>query len=223
MVVAMPTKGQLTCPKCDTTRLHSIVGWKRHMTRSHGGYKEADLDKVLGNMPREADGQGKMQFLAEMEALDEPPKGTPAEKPPTPATAPETAKTSELKTDAMARRMSGKLNKFKKSLADKVPKVMNKAIKAKGPEWQLDTEDSELLSESVENCFEILDLQFNITPISVILKNPLWVLLLPLTVLIFIFTGKSIANAPTMKPEEPKPEEAPVDAEAKPTEGVVFN
>lgn len=191
------------------------------MTSRHGGYKEHELDRLLGVQTVDDTGQGKMAFLAELEAPSEPPKGTPAEKSETPPTAPEPSKTAELKTDAVARRMSGKLNKFKKSLAEKVPKVLNKAIKEKGPEWQLDTEDSELLAESVENCFEILDLEFRITPISLVLQNPLWVLLLPLTVLLLIFSGKTLQNAPRMKEE--KKEEAPVDTESKPVEGVVFN
>lgn len=220
----MPTKGQYQCPKCDTTRIHTIKGWKTHMTRAHGGYKEHDLDKVLGTtLPADDTGQGKMAFLAEMEGLDTPPKDTQVEKPPTPPTGQEAQKTAELKTDAVARRMSGKLNKFKKNLAEKIPKVLNKAIKDKGPEWQLDTEDSELLAESVENCFEILDLEFRITPISLVLQNPLWVLLLPLTVLLLIFSGKTIQNRPKAPEEAKAAEEAPVDTKTESTEGVVFN
>lgn len=195
------------------------------MTQAHGGYKEHELDRILGTMPREADGQGKMQFLAEMDAQPEPepPKAEAADKPASPPTAPPEPKTAELKADAVAKRMSGKLNKFKKNLADKIPKVLNKAIKDKGPEWQLDAEDSELLAESVENCFEILDLEFRITPISMVLQNPLWVLLLPATVLLLIFSGKTLQNAPRVK-EEAKPEEAPTDdTKAESAQGMVFN
>ena len=112
------------------------------------------------------------------------------------------AKTVAVKTEQVGKRLSGKLNKFKKSVADKVPKVMNAAIKEKGPEWQLNEEDSSLLAEAVENCFEILDVDFQITPISKILTNPLWVLILPAFVLVLIFIPKMVANAGKEKEEE---------------------
>jgi hypothetical protein len=111
----------------------------------------------------------------------------------------------ELKTDATGRKLAAKFNKMQKRLAEELPRAVNNAIKEKGEEWQLNAEDQELLAESVENCFDVLDIQFNIAPIAMQLSNPLWVLLLPLLALILIFVPKSIKNLPKEKGDENVP------------------
>ena len=176
------------------------------MTRKHGGYEPVDLDRALGVSAAPDSEQGRMQFLAEAGSVPDLPTGqaTDGQGEPKPTGTEETPArtTTELKTDAVAKRFSGKLNKMKKALAEKVPRALNEAIKDKGPEWQLTTDDSEMLTESVENCFEILDIDFRITPFSTVLSNPLWVLLLPVIVLIAIFLPKQMAQLKKAEPAE---------------------
>lgn len=182
-------------PKGGKNIASSIIGWKRHMTLRHESYTDDELAKVLGTSPRDIE-RGRAEFLAG-DSVTDPAIGTD-EKPnaTTPGTESAAAPTPrKIKTDAVASKFSAKLNKFKKSVAEKVPKVLNEAIKEKGPEWQLSDKDSEIFAEAVENCFEVLDIDFQITPISKTLSNPLWVLLLPVLVLVMIFIPKAVANA----------------------------
>lgn len=175
-------------------------GWKVHMTRQHKEYTQAQLEAVLGAAPASND-EGRAAFLAEVEAnatvigpTTESEKVVSIDSQPTT----EEQKTVALKTDAAGRKLSAKFNKFKKNLSDKIPQAINNALKDQGPEWQMETSDMEMLSESVENCFEILDIEFKIAPINKQLSNPLWVLLLPLMVLLLIFGPKGIKNLPKL-------------------------
>ena len=175
----------------------SIRGWKKHMTRSHQGWNQEQLDVLIGTNARDPVA-GREAFLAE--ADKEPSLFMGAEgvtdKPSPEQSAEDAAKqTKELKIDAMARKFSGKINKMKKSIAEKFPQALSAAIKDKGPEWALSKEDSELFAESIENCFDVLDVDFRITPVSTILTNPLWVLVLPILALFLIFVPKAVQNA----------------------------
>jgi hypothetical protein len=177
----------------------SIRGWKRHMTKQHGKYDQDQLDAILGAAPKDSE-SGKAAFLAEADQAPElfmGKEGVTTNPNPKPVKTPEeiSAETKKIKTDEIGKKFSTKINKFKKSVADKIPKVLNEAVKDKGPEWQLSEEDSELLAESVENCFEILDIDFRITPVSTVLTNPLWVLILPALVLALIFGTKVVKHA----------------------------
>lgn len=208
----MPRRKKYVCPHNCGFSTDSIKGWKQHLSKTHDGYAEEQLARILGTVAPDSE-QGRIQFLSEAGKVPDLPIGQATEgqdESKTTATGePAPKPTTELKTDAVAKRFSGKLNKMKKALAEKVPRVLNEAIKDKGPEWQLGTDDSEMLAESIENCFEVLDIDFRITPFQTVLTNPLWVLLLPLLVLIAIFVPKAIAQQ-KQKPE-PAPEEVPAD------------
>jgi hypothetical protein len=184
-------------PKGEKSISISIIGWKRHMTAKHGSYTEEEVSKVLGTGPRNAV-EGKNAFLSASEAVADPSATSDAPKPEAPK--PEES-TRKIKTDEVGKKFSGKLNKMKKAIADKFPTMLNQAIKDKGPEWQLSSEDSDFFAEAIENCFEVLDIDFRITPISTTLTNPLWVLLLPALVLVMIFIPKVVANARTESTE----------------------
>ena len=175
----------------------SIRGWKKHMTRSHQGWNQEQLDVLIGTGARDP-AAGREAFLAEADkepSLFIGAEGVTDKPSPEQSAADIAAKTTELKTDAMARKFSGKINKMKKSIAEKFPQALSAAIKDKGPEWALSKEDSELFAESIENCFDVLDVDFRITPVSTILTNPLWVLVLPLLALVLIFVPKAVQSA----------------------------
>lgn len=204
---------QYFCPHKATSGVKScegpfatVRGWKGHMSRQHKEFTEEQLQAAVGNAPPSNE-SGRELFLSETEGItDTPPAGEkPGEtKPANPED------TNKLKTEQAAKKLSAKFDKFQKKIAEKIPKALNEAIKEKGPEWQLSEEDAAMFSESIENCFEVLDVEFRIAPISAILSNPLWVLLLPAFVLLLIFGTKAVKNAP--KSEEIEPEAIPVSA-----------
>jgi len=182
----------------------TVRGWKKHMTRNHGGYNQDQLDAILATMAPNAEA-GKAEFLAAGDVMEFP---GPAKTEATAAT-PE-KETTSIKTDAAAKRLSAKMNKFKKSIADKIPQAVNGALKDKGPEWQMTEDDRAMLSESFENCLEVLDVDFQIQPIGMVLSNPLWVLLLPILTLLLIFGMKAIENRPKESlPNDEKPVSLP--------------
>lgn len=174
----------------------TIRGWKKHMTKQHGEWTQEQLAVLVGASTPNPEA-GRSLFLSEDAAA---PEGKPDDGTEAPGTPTDTEAASvKLKTDAASRKVSAKMNKMQKKFADKIPQLLNKALEQKGAEWQLDDSDKELLSESVENCFDVLDVEFAMAPISAKLSNPLWVLLLPLLALAIIFGPKAAAN---IKPKE---------------------
>jgi len=191
-------KGNKHCNRdADTVR-----GWKVHMTRQHSEYTQEQLQQVLGASGGNTE-EGRSQFLAELEREGDAPGAlgdavaSPTKDNPTP-TDPAPEKTVALKTDATGKKLSAKFNKFKTRLADQFPKAIDAALKDKGSEWQMDESDRGILTESIESCFEVLDIEFKVAPINMQLSNPLWVLLLPVLALLLVFGVKGIKNMPKL-------------------------
>ena len=195
-------KGTKVCEKIYPT----IRGWKGHLTRTHGGFDETQLAAIVGAAPPDTE-RGRELFLSEAE-------GTPTNKeagessgaqdnsgglPPQPDTV-------NIKKEQMARKFSARMNKFKEKLAARLTQGINLIAVDKSPEWALSEDDEKLFSESLENCFEILDIDFQIKPVQKTLENPLWVLALPLAALLMIFLPK-IMKAAAQKGKENAPNE----------------
>jgi hypothetical protein len=181
----------------------TIRGWKKHMTKQHGGFSDEELSAIIASVPMPSSPSGsesgKDAFLKENEAplpgaipIDRP-RNTPEE---------EQAKAVKIKTDEMAKRYNQRINKMRKRISEALPRAVGEAVKKKGPIWQLSQDDSELLSESVENSLDVLDIDFQITPISATLTNPLWVLLLPFLALLLIFVPKAMLAAEEERGQE---------------------
>jgi hypothetical protein len=169
-------------------------GWKGHMTRQHGEYTQEQLAAALGAVAPDSEA-GRALFLSEGSVTDDSGATPNVEV----VNEEEEAKTKKLKTDAAAKKLSAKFNKFQEKITERLTEALSNSVKEKGPEWAMSDEDRELFAESLENCFEVLDVQFNITPINATLTNPLWVLLLPLMVLALIFGPKAMKNLPKEK------------------------
>jgi hypothetical protein len=180
-------------------------GWKKHMTRQHGGYTQEQLAAALGAVAPDSE-VGRDLFLSEADGVTDSPSNrdgdTGEEQGEGKISSPE--KIKEIKTDAAARKLSAKFNKFQKKITEQLTKALSSAVEEKGSEWAMDEGDQEMFKESLENCFEVLDVEFNIAPITAQLTNPLWVLLMPLLALALIFVPKAIKNLPKEK-EENKP------------------
>jgi hypothetical protein len=197
-----PSENIYACPKgCKAQGGYpiaaSVRGWKKHMSRQHGGYTQEELNAILGSSTPDLE-SGRAAFLSAADDNAPPAEtgGQGGEKTAAaPGPSPEELKS--LRTDATAKRLSAKMNKFKKSIADKLPQAVNNAFKDKGPEWAMDEEERAMLSEALENCFEVLDIDFQIAPIGMVLSNPLWVLLLPIATLLLIFGMKAVKNKKT--------------------------
>lgn len=182
----------------------SIRGWKKHMTRNHGGYDQSQLDAILGTSAPDSS-RGRELFLSEIDSPNEPAQaGTLPDSPASaPASLPDPERETRLKKEAMARKFSAKLNKFKEKVSARLADGVNLIAKDKGPEWEITEDDRELLGESIENCFEILDVDFQIRPLTKTLENPLWVLALPIIALVMIFLPK-VMRAAAQKKEDDK-------------------
>lgn len=174
----------------------TIRGWKVHMARAHKGYTDEELSAVIGTTPTSPD-RGKAEFLAEAndnEVLSE--NSTSESAAASGSESPRTIDATKT-ADAVTRKFSGKINKFKTSLAKQLPAAINDALKERAPEWQMSVTNLETLTDSIEACFDALDIEFRITPFSTVLTNPLWILLLPVTALLLIFVPIGVKNAKT--------------------------
>ncbi len=181
----------------------SIRGWKKHMTRQHGGYDEAELAAIVGAVPPDAE-RGREQFLSEAESQQDTSQTTgkiEGEAQSSESGRPASPNTVNIKKEQMARKFSARMNKFKEKLAARLTQGINLIAIDKSPDWALNEDDEKLFAESLENCFEILDIDFQIRPVQKTLENPLWVLALPLVALLMIFLPK-IMKAAMQKDKE---------------------
>lgn len=177
----------------------SIRGWKKHMTRQHQGYTQEQLDAIVGATPPSSQA-GKDLFLSEFDDADKvAPHATDGVAGEGGGSVASPDKTVEVKTDAAARKLSAKMNKMQAKFAKKIPEIMNNALKSQGDEWQMADDDKETLAEAIENCFEVLDVEFRVAPISKVLTNPLWVFMLPIFALLLIFLPKAMKNLPQLQ------------------------
>jgi len=169
----------------------TIRGWKKHMTKQHGGYTDEQLSAIVGAAPASPEA-GRELFLSE---AGETPQTSAEAAAAAPAPEPSPEKVVEIKTDAAARKLSAKMNKMQKKLAEAIPAILNTKLETAGGEWKMSDSDKEFLSEAFENCFDVLDVEFRVAPISKTLTSPLWVLLLPVIALAVIYIPKVMQNA----------------------------
>jgi hypothetical protein len=62
------------------------------------------------------------------------------------------------------------------------------------PEWELDADEKELIRDSVETVFEVLDIEIEIEPLSWTLQSVWWVLSYPFLAFLFLFLTKKSAT-----------------------------
>jgi hypothetical protein len=176
----------------------TVRGWKRHMTSTHEGWTNEQLEAACGTGPKNSEA-GRAIFLGEADSGE--PARDNAKTPQVTPGPPSPEKLAEIKTDAAAKKLNAKMSKIKRQFAEKIPQMLNAALLAKGPEWTMDQGDMDMVTESVESCFDMLEINFQIAPIGATLKNPLWVLIYPLVVLCAIFIVKAVKNAPENQAE----------------------
>lgn len=176
----------------------TIRGWKKHMTKNHSlgtqpGWTDEQLATLVGARPNDPEA-GRTLFIAEAEE-GAAPMAEGAEAIEGPSAEARAAQTVKIKTDAASRKISAKMNKMQQKFAEQIPKLLNARLAQAGDEWKMEDKDMEFLSESIENCFDVLDVEFAVAPISKTLTSPLWVLLFPIIASVMIFLPKLMEAA----------------------------
>jgi hypothetical protein len=103
---------------------------------------------------------------------------------------PETdASTTLRKRVNVTKKVRKAMNRFKSKLAD-IP-IMWFHTQAKGnAAWELDDEERELIKDSVDTVFDVLDVEVEIEPLSWTLTSVWWVISYPILAFAFLFLTK---------------------------------
>jgi len=98
----------------------------------------------------------------------------------------------------VSKKMQKAMKKFKSKVAD-VPIMWFHQQAKQNPEWELDDDERELLTDAIETVFEVLDIEVEIQPLSWKLTSIYWVISYPILAFVFLFlTKKSV----TMQKEQ---------------------
>lgn len=113
------------------------------------------------------------------------------------------APSAPRKSVNVSKKVRKAMNKFKGKVAD-VPIMWFHDQAKDHPEWELDADERELLTDSIETVFDVLDIQFEIDPLSYTLTSIWWVISYPLLAFTFLFLTK---KARTIDKEQEHAEE----------------
>lgn len=176
----------------------TLQGWKKHMTRNHGGYTEEQL-AIAGSMLPLKTGAGGDPAQGEFEAMRSGAPETEGGEFTAPVDIgtglPAEPSTDDAKPNKATRKLSGEMKAMKKNFADQIPKIISVMAASKGPEWGLDSEEQGMVAEACNSMLTVLDIEFNFQPINMQLNSPFWALLFPIMVLALIFAKKGAKNA----------------------------
>src|SRR5271163_4216718 len=116
--------------------IETVRGWKKHMTRTHGGYGDEELAIIVGATPIDAS-KGRDLFLNEIdgpspEGVSE--SGTGADG--TEGGERKPASPTPSVTIKESKKFKAEVNKLKAKLAASIPEALNSSLKQKGPEWE---------------------------------------------------------------------------------------
>jgi hypothetical protein len=110
----------------------------------------------------------------------------------------------KTKRVAMSKKMKKSMDKLKAKVAN-IPIMWFHAQAAEHPEWELDEEEKDLLTDSIETVFEVLDIGIEIEPLSMTITSIWWVIGYPFAAFLFLFFTKKAQIGET----EPKDGEQP--------------
>lgn len=89
----------------------------------------------------------------------------------------------------LSRKMQKSMDKLKSKTA-KLPILWFHNQAKNRPEWELDDEEKELITDSIETVFEILDVEIQIEPLTWTLTSIWWVIAYPIMAFGFLFLTK---------------------------------
>jgi len=100
----------------------------------------------------------------------------------------------------MSKKMKKSMDKFMRQIAE-MPALYFTNMAASNREWALDDDEKELLTDSVSMVFEILDVGFEIEPLSLKLTSIWWIISYPFIVFGYIFFNKKQKIDANKEPE----------------------
>jgi hypothetical protein len=120
------------------------------------------------------------------------------------ASSPITDVPPERKVVKVSKNIKKAMNKFKKKVTEFPIAWFHQQAKG-NPEWELDDEEKDLITDAIGTVFELLDIEFAIEPLSVQLTSIWWVIAYPILTFVFLFlTKKSL----TMEREQQEQQQA---------------
>lgn len=184
------------CSRGCLTTLGGVKGfsqfknWKRHMTDIHGGASPEELEAanaLIGTVHTTTRSQGELDIDADPDA-----------KARREAKAPEPDEKEKARI-AQAKRVNKEINErfeqTKHLMFTGVPAQLFGALARAqdAPEFRLSEGESKLIEEGFETLMLALGINWEIEPINVTVKSPIWLLLYPLAIMATIFLGKKSA------------------------------
>lgn len=147
--------------------------------------QEQTFADYAATMPETAQGFVDQPVLSNIPA-DEPGLGDLPADDDFAAPSPKEQRTKRIK---MSKKMQKSMDKLK-SKAGKLPvQWFNNKAKER-PEWKLDADEEELISDAIETVFDVLDIEIQIEPLSMTLTSIWWVLSYPICAFLFLFLSK---------------------------------
>ena len=117
--------------------------------------------------------------------------------PPPDREAKEAKRTRRIK---LSRKMQKSMDKIRNVGADALVHWFHDQAKQQ-PEWELDAKEEEVLRDSMETVFDVLDIEIMVEPIGMELTSIWWVIAYPFATFLYLFFSK---KAKIAKPEEPE-------------------
>lgn len=105
------------------------------------------------------------------------------------AIAEEAVQEKKTKTVKMSKKMKKAMDKLKSKSANLPILWFHQQAKV-NPEWELDEEEKELITDSIETVFELLDINIEIMPWEMTLTSIWWVVGYPVLAFVFLFLTK---------------------------------
>jgi hypothetical protein len=106
-----------------------------------------------------------------------------------PSDAKAVAREKKTKRVKMSKKMQKTMDKLK-GKASTFPVLWFHSMAKEHPEWELDEDERDILTDSIETVFEVLDIEIQIEPLSVELTSIWWVLSYPILAFAFLFFSK---------------------------------
>lgn len=94
----------------------------------------------------------------------------------------------------VTKKMRKAMNRLKGKVSN-VPIMWFHTQAKEHPEWELDDDEKDLLKDAIDTVFEVLDIEVEIEPLSLVLTSIWWVVSYPVLAFLFLFlTKKSLTT-----------------------------
>lgn len=186
----------------------TIRGWKKHMTRNHGGYDDAQLAAIVGAAAPNPE-TGRARFLSEVDTVDTPGLFAEADGETTRAESP--MEGNAVDAARSTPEPAKKRVKFKpKAMREFLSGLPEMFFKSKGIET--DEADKNLLDAASQMLEELFGIEFEVPDTNWVIKSRLLALLFPFAAVLVIYAKHTIS--PDWFKKEPEPEQPEQQSQA---------